>query len=140
MKFFKEVKSHSKGVDFSILILRLTFGGAMLVHGLSKWRKLFSGEEIDFIDPIGIGETESLVLAVFAEVVCAILLMIGWMTRFALIPLLATMMVAYFIVHWNDDFGSKEASLLYGVAYLALFITGPGQFSLDRLRKKPSRF
>lgn len=140
MKFFKEVKTYGKTADFSILLLRLTFGGAMLVHGLAKWTKLFSGDEIHFADPIGIGETESLMLAVFAEVVCAILLMVGWMTRFALIPLLVTMMVAYFAVHWNDDFSSQEKSLLYGVVYLVLFILGPGNYSLDRFRKKPNRF
>ncbi|WP_139855246.1 DoxX family protein [Aequorivita sinensis] len=118
--------------DSGLLILRLFLGLTMLfAHGLGKWERLFGGGEIHFSDPFGVGDTASLALAVFAEVICSLLLVFGLLTRWALIPLMITMLVAAFIVHINDDFGIMERALLYGVGYLSLFFTGPGKYSVD---------
>jgi putative oxidoreductase len=88
-----------------------------------------------FGDPIGIGEGPSLVLTVFAELVCGVLLALGLFTRAALIPLIVTMAVAVFIVHGPDPLADKEFAILYLVPYVALFFYGPGKFSLDRFMK-----
>lgn len=126
--------------DSGLLFLRLFLGLTMLfAHGIGKWGRLFGGGEIRFSDPFGVGETTSLALAVFAEVICSILLALGLMTRWALIPLITTMFVAAFIVHIADDFGIMERALLYGVGYVTLFLSGPGKYSVDhylRNRKK----
>lgn len=84
-----------------------------------------------FGDPLGLGSELSLALTVFAEFVCAILLILGLATRLATIPLIITMVVAGFIVHGNDPFGKKEMALLYLAVYFVLLITGPGKYSLD---------
>ena len=89
--------------------------------------------EIQFADPIGMGVELSLVLAVFAEFFCAILLILGFTSRLAAIPLMITMFVAGFIVHGADPFQVKEFALLYGIVFTALLITGPGKFSLDHI-------
>ena len=91
-----------------------------------------------FADPIGLGETVTFTFAVFAEFVCAILIILGWVTRFASIPLIITMAVAAIIVHWTDGFGRQELPLLYMGGFLLLFFTGAGKFSLDYylLKKK----
>ena len=125
--------------DLGLLILRFFLGLAMCFgHGIGKWSTLFSGEEIKFADPFGVGMLPSLALAVFAEVVCSILLALGLLTRWALIPLIVTMFVAIFVVHISDGFGVMEKGLLYGVGYLTLFLAGPGKYSVDRFlqRKK----
>lgn len=61
----------------------------------------------------------------------------GLFTRFALIPLIITMVVAGFVIHANDplfDRGpSKELALMYLFPYIILFLTGPGRFSLDHV-------
>jgi putative oxidoreductase len=118
-----------------ILLLRLMFGGGMLIgHG---WGKLTSFGDLanDFSDPLGIGSTASLVGAVFAEAICSALVAIGLFTRAALIPLIFTMFTAAFVYHADDPFfgsaPSKEMALLYLVSYVVLFLTGPGKYSVD---------
>jgi putative oxidoreductase len=123
--------------DLGSLALRLTFGLAMLFgHGWGKALKLFGDEPIKFADVLGMGETLSLALAVFSEVVCSALIALGLFTRWAIIPSLITMLVALFIIHGDDPFAKQEKALLYGTAYLAIFLIGPGRISLDNLIRK----
>ncbi|MBC8005543.1 MAG: DoxX family protein [Verrucomicrobia bacterium] len=122
---------YSNNINLVLFLLRVTAGVFMLTHGMGKFSTLFGEEPIKFADPIGIGETASLVLAVFAEVLCSILLIFGIATRFAAIPLLITMLVAAIIVHANDEFGRKELPFLYGVVYLSIALAGAGKFSMD---------
>lgn len=121
--------------NIMLLIIRLCAGGFMLTHGVKKMSKLFSGEPITFADPIGLGEPASLVLTVFSEVICSVLIMLGLWTRLAVIPLIITMTVAVFIIHATDPFGKKELGLLYLVVYLLLLVTGSGKYSVDRFLK-----
>lgn len=125
--------NYSSNINFSLLILRLVAGVFMLTHGAGKFTKLFGDEPIQFADPIGVGVTASLALTVFSEVLCSILLILGFKTRLAAIPLLITMLVAAFIVHANDGFGKQELPLFYSTVYFILIFTGAGKFSLDNL-------
>lgn len=118
-------------MDLGLLILRLTGGGLMLYHGLPKLMKLFAGGTIQFPDPLGVGATFSLVLAVFSEVVCSIFLILGLKTKWAAVPLLITMFVAGFLVHASDPFKVKEKAILYMFLYIAIFFTGAGKYSVD---------
>lgn len=120
-------------LDILLLILRVAIGFFMLTHGIGKLEKLFSGEEIKFGDPIGIGTTPSLALTVFAEVGCSILVILGLATRLAVMPLIITMAVAAFYVHLTQGFAKQEMALLYLLTYITLLITGGGKYSLDRL-------
>lgn len=121
--------------DWASLILRLTFGLLMLSHGIPKLMKFMDGT-MEFGDPIGIGVPASLALTVFAEVFCAVLIIIGLWTRLALIPLIITMAVAVFVVHINDDLGTMELALQYLLSYCALFLLGSGRFSIDAILKR----
>src|SRR5690554_7362324 len=103
------IKDNAQLKDIGLLVLRVFLGLAMLFgHGLSKWTKLIEGGEIQFADPFGVGMTMSLVLAVFAEVFCSALLVFGLLTRLALIPLVITMAVAVFYIHFAEGFRSEE--------------------------------
>lgn len=82
---------------------------------------------------LGFGREISLVLAVFAEFFCSILVILGFATRFALFPLIITMLVAIFIAHGDDPFHVKEHALLFLFPYLSLLILGAGKYSLDYL-------
>lgn len=117
--------------DLGLLILRLFFGVAMLTHGYPKLQRILEGN-FQFGDPLGVGPEISLVLTVFAELICSVLLIIGAFTRLATIPLIITMIVAFFVVHGADSFGDKEMAFLYMGAYLTLFFTGPGKYSADK--------
>jgi len=123
--------------DVGRLLLRLMFGGMMLTHGVPKL--LGFAEKMDgFPDPIGLGSPVALTMAVFAEVFCAVAVVLGAFTRLAVVPLITTMAVAAFIVHADDPLGRKELALLYGLAYLAIGLLGAGRFSVDA--KLPARF
>ena len=125
--------------DISLLLLRLTFGGLMIVnHGIGKMNKLLTGGEIKFPDPLGVGTELSLQLTVFGEVICAGLLVLGLFTRLAALPAIITMLVAGFIVHGADPFGDKEGALLFLIPYVILFVKGAGKYSVDGLLFKNS--
>ncbi|HLT07898.1 MAG TPA: DoxX family protein [Cyclobacteriaceae bacterium] len=118
--------------DVGLLILRVFFGFCMIYgHGWGKLTRLLGAEEIRFADPFGLGPAFSLGLAAFAEVFCAFLVMLGLFTRIATIPLIVTMVTAFFVAHLNDPFGQQEKVILFGAAYLALFFTGAGKYSID---------
>lgn len=123
--------------SLGLLALRAGVGAMMLLgHG---WGKLvsFSASSATFPDPLGVGSTASLALAIFGEVLCAALLVVGLFTRLAAIPFLATMLVAAFVVHADDPWAKKELALLYAAPALTLFFTGAGAFSIDgRLRRR----
>ena len=130
-----------------LLVLRLGIGGYMLSHGVGKLRMLLDGAE--FADPIGIGNSASLLLVTGAEFGGAILVVLGLATRLGAASIVAAMAVAAFVVHADDpwsmetaakaffagesqSFASKESALLFLIPALALVFTGGGPISLDR--------
>lgn len=129
-------KSNSLFTDLGLLALRLAFGFSMaFAHG---WGKLQGWEKMSekFFDPFGLGSATSLAMAIGAEVGCSLLLVVGLGTRLALIPLLITMLVAFFMVHGSDPWAKKEMAFLYLSAYVTLLAAGPGRLSLDALIAK----
>ncbi|MGF1558306.1 MAG: DoxX family protein [Flavobacteriaceae bacterium] len=123
---------NSLRIELGLLILRISSSVMLLTHGIPKFQKLIAGGEIEFGDPIGIGAAPSLFLAVIGELVCPILIIIGYKTRFAAIPSAITMGVAAFIVHAADPFGTKEKALLFLTCFVVIIFLGPGKFSIDR--------
>ena len=118
--------------SFGLLVLRLGAGGFMLTHGWGKLQMVLSGTG-SVGDPIGVGEKLSLILIMLAEFVCAILVMVGFGTRLAAIPIAIGMAVAAFIRHGQDPLHIKEPALLYLSVFAAIIFTGPGKFSVDQL-------
>jgi putative oxidoreductase len=117
------------------LILRISFGGMMLGHGFGKFQNLINGKT-SFADPIGIGEFPTLLLAVLAEFICPILLILGIKTKAATVLPALTMLVAALIVHADDPWNNKEKPLLYFFGFVAIYLLGSGKYSLDwRLKK-----
>lgn len=130
--------TREESLNLLVLVLRVAIAAFMITHGWPKFLKLLEGGEIQFGDPIGLGPAVSLVLAVFAEFFCSILIGIGLATRLASIPLIVTMFVAAFVSHGADPFRRKETALLYLLFYLAFLVLGSRKYSVDSLitRKK----
>ncbi|MDC1174288.1 DoxX family protein [Bacteriovoracaceae bacterium] len=123
-------------VDLGLLILRLSLGLTMLfAHGLPKLMN-YSAKMNTFPDPLGVGNSFSLALAVFSEFICAALISLGVFTRYTVIPLIITFFVIFFVVHGTDPFGKRELAFIYLCGYIALFFTDGGKLSLDRLFRK----
>jgi putative oxidoreductase len=123
-------------LDILVLVLRVSIAAFMITHGWPKLSRLLAGGEIQFGDPIGLGPAFSLILVVFAEFFCSILIGIGLGTRLASIPLMFTMIIAAFIAHGDDPFRQKEMALLYFLFYLTFFIVGSRKYSIDYLLKR----
>ena len=126
--------------DFSLLILRIVFGGLMFWnHALSKFEKL-GKTPIKFPDPLGLGSEASLYLTLFSEGLCSVLLVLGLFSRWASLPLIFTMALAAFYIHLSDSLDVKEASLTYMAAYLIILAFGSGKYSLDNLIRPRAKF
>lgn len=126
--------------DLALLVIRLGSGAMMLTHGIPKIGRLFGDGPVKFADPFGLGPEISLGMAIFAEVICAVLVMVGFKTRLATIPLILTMLTATFYVHWNDPFGKKELPLLYVCVFLGILAFGAGKYAVDHFVKKKKLF
>ncbi len=127
------------GADLALLTTRILFGGMMILgHGLPKLEK-FSVLADKFPDPLGIGPSLSLSLAIISEIIGSAMLILGLGTRLAATQLMFTMVVAALIVHASDPFfapagaASKEFALVYLAGFLMLLLAGPGRFSIDRI-------
>ncbi|MDC0515462.1 DoxX family protein [Flavobacteriaceae bacterium] len=118
-------------MDFGLLLMRVGFSVGIMTHGYGKFLKVIQGN-FEFGDPIGIGPTFSLILAAIGEFIAPILIIIGWKTRLATIFPTLTMLVAFTIAHDGDPFLRKEKAFVYLIAFLTLYFTGPGKYSLGK--------
>jgi putative oxidoreductase len=132
MKSLFSTRTSDTSISLSLLIFRFTLGGLMIPHGYKKLMN-FAAKSPEFTDPFGIGSPLSMGLTIFAEFFCAILVVLGLMTRLACIPLIIAMSVAVFYSHNGQIFTEAETASLYLFGFLALFIAGPGKLSMDRM-------
>ncbi len=122
--------------DHGLLLARVGLGVMFMLHGWpkitggpEKWEKLggaMSTFGIDFA-PVFWG-----FMAAFAEFGGGLLLAVGFMSRGALALLVITMIVATLKhVAGGDAFGKWSHAAEAAIMFTALFLTGPGRFSLD---------
>lgn len=135
-RFLFPQRPASWGGSLVMLMARVVFGLLLLWHGLDKWNN-FQELSLVFPDPLGIGTNLSLMLAIFAEVICSVACIAGLFYRLALLPMIFTMGMAFFVIHANDPFAVKELALAYLIAFCLMWVAGPGRFSLDALLASP---
>lgn len=128
--FLFDTSFKSRSLDFSLLILRLGFGILMIPHGYAKLQS-FGERSEKFMNFMGLGGPASLSLTIFAELACSVLLVIGLFTRLATIPLLIAAVVIVFVAHQGDIFDTAASGFFYLLAYIVIFLLGPGKYSLD---------
>ncbi len=125
------IRPLSLNTDLATLLLRLIFGGLMVFHGYEKIEAYNTYVNV-FPDFIGIGGKLSYNLVIFAEFFCGILIVLGLFTRLAVIPLMVSFPIAYFMAHEQDTFDKKELVFLFMLLTLPVFILGSGRYSVDR--------
>ena len=131
MKKLISIHYSSTAFNIAMLLIRVSFGALMMVnHGLVKLMH-FSEYQGKFYNFLGLGPSISLGLAIFAELLCSLFLILGLFTRLSVIPLIITMLVAYFGVHSKDALSTAEPALTYLTAYFVLLLCGPGKISVD---------
>ena len=128
----------AKGGDttssLGLLALRVGVCGLLILH--HGWPKLshFAERSHRFSDPLHVGPALSLALAVFAEVVCAAFVLVGFATRLAVIPMLILFGIIIFVVSAGQPLDERELAILYAIPLLAIALLGPGRFSVDGAR------
>ena len=132
------------------LPLRLIAGYGFMEHGYAK---LVRGPE-NFVTILhALGMPAPLLLGwatIGAELVCGLMVLVGFLIPLASLPMVATLLVAIVTVHLPNGFSSikllsvdaagahfgqpgYETDLLYLACLLALVLGGSGPFALDRL-------
>lgn len=135
IRFFFPSKPEGRDISLLLLSLRILLGVLLMTHGVQKWLN-FAELSGSFPDPLGLGSSVSLGLAIFAEVICSLGFIFGAFYRLALIPMIFTMGMAFFVIHANDPFAVKELAFVYLVIFVIMYITGPGKYALDRFVAK----
>jgi len=129
-----------RSTDCALLLLCVWLGlSLLLLHGKGKLMS-FSEMSSKFADPLGVGTTTSLALTVFAEFVCAALLVVGLFTRFAAAVLAFTMGVAFVAAHKGvlSGPGNGELAFIYLSGFVAIFVAGGGRFAIDARLRRPA--
>jgi putative oxidoreductase len=117
--------------DAGLALLRIGAGLLLLfLHGLGKVPPAEG-----FVGWIGgMGFPAPIVfawLATLAEVVGAILIAVGLLTRPAALYVAVHFVVVVFIAHAGDALPDRELAILFGLIALAIALTGPGRYSVD---------
>ena len=124
------IKNRMAIKEYTLLFFRIGVSLLMLYgHGYPKVQKLFSGTEIQFADPFGLGMKLSFYLVVFAEVICSIFIILGLKTRMAASVLVFNMLVAVFVMATNGEV--PELALMYFISYVLILVFGGGKYSVD---------
>jgi putative oxidoreductase len=126
-------------VDFGLLYLRVASNLLVLaVHGLPKVLH-YTSQAAAIEDPFHFGKTLSISFAIFAEVVCPPLMILGIATRLAAIPILVVTMTALLFVHRDWSVSQGQFAWMLLIIFGTIAIAGPGRYRLARLRDTPQR-
>ncbi|QDP84043.1 DoxX family protein [Chryseobacterium sp. SNU WT5] len=134
MKLFIFPKKSALINNLVILLVRIFIGISMIfIHVVPKLEMLFKGEEIKFYDFIGLGDRNTLIVAIILELVFSFMLIIGLFTRISSMVISCIMIIAAFVVNGAQPLSSKELSLLYLTIYIFIIAFGPGKYSIDQM-------
>ena len=135
--------SHTR--DLSWLVVRLTAGRMLLVHGVMKVMPMAEKGFAATIDAFAAGSMarrgiEPALYAAYAvfflETIGAVLIMLGLFTRFIAAATAVEFAIITFVAHWSAGFaagrGGWEYPLFWGLIIFAIALRGGGPYSLDR--------
>lgn len=118
--------------DWALLFLRISGSLLLLtVHGLPKLLD-WQGELGKIEDPLGLGAAVTLSLAIFAEVLCPLLIILGPFTRLATLPILTVLLVSLALVHPEWSLGEGQFAWLLAIIFTTLLIGGPGRLAFGK--------
>jgi putative oxidoreductase len=123
--------------DIGKMILRLTLGVLILLHGIAKLTGGIAGIE-KMVAAAGL--PAFFAYGVFiGEVLAPILLILGFYSRIAALVIAVNMIVAIALAHAKDLFvigpqggWALELQGMFLFTAIALALTGPGRFSINR--------
>ena len=128
----KILQQQPLNTDVATLLLRLIFGGLFFYHGydsLTHYQLYLSMAK----PIIGLSAKLAFDLVVYTQLICGLLVAVGFLTRLAVLPLAFAMGVAVFVAHAGQPFHMKEPALLYMLLTTVIFVLGSGKYSTDFL-------
>jgi putative oxidoreductase len=96
----------------------------------------FSTMQSHFYNFFGVGSSVTLMVAIFVEVFCSMLVILGLFTRLAVIPIIIMLTVAAFSAKATQPLMNKELDFLYLVPFIVLLFCGAGRVSVDGMMNK----
>lgn len=143
--FDKLDKIAPKLAPWALLFIRVTFGYQIYESGRGKFFHQGMTKVAGFFESLGIPLPElNAYLASGVELVGGALLVVGLFSRFVSVPLIFTMIVAFFTAHIGDvdNIGAffRQAPIPFLAGFLVSLAYGPGPISLDHVlfKKKDS--
>ena len=123
--------NQARNQDIGLLFLRVSGALFLLwVHGLPKL--LHYSEQLKLIeDPFHLGASITLLLAIFAEVLCPLLIVAGVLVRLACLPVLFVLLVALLIVHPQWSLAEGQFGWLLLILFTSILIAGPGPLAFN---------
>ena len=134
---FTSITYSTLSFNIAMLLLRISFGLMLMVkHGFIQKVMNFATLKITFYNFMGMGSKASLILLLFAEIFCSLLVVLGLFTRWACIPIIFAMLVAIYGAGAGKDFMDSELAIFYLTAFVAILFCGPGGISVDGMINK----
>ncbi|HLP64691.1 DoxX family protein [Flavobacterium sp.] len=115
----------------ALLFFRIAIASELVVaHG---FKKIGIGVAVaeTVPNPLGLPEALNQAFAIGTNVGMPLFIVLGLLTRIAVLPVLAITLTGYFIVHFNDPILVKDIPFMYSVSFLLIAFTGAGKYSLD---------
>jgi putative oxidoreductase len=119
--------------NYIIFLFRVALSFELIiVHGLKKIGIGVTVAEI-VPNPFGFPYALNEFLAVSANLICPLFIIIGLGTRMACIPIIIVTLTGYFIVHSGDPLLERDIPFMYSMAFLLIAFTGGGHCSWDNI-------
>ena len=126
------MKVLAKCTDLTYAILRIVAGAIFSFHGVQKLFGVLTEHQPSIGSQLWFGGV--------IELICGLLIVIGFQSRWAAFLASGTMAVAYIQFHWKFQFGPEffpainggDAAILYCFVFLYIACRGSGIWSLDK--------
>ena len=125
-------------LSIAYALLRFVSGALFAFHGVQKIFGVLSEHEVEVGSQVWIGG--------LIELVCGVMIALGFLTRFAAFLASGTMAVAYFQFHWKFRFDENffpvvnqgELAVVYCFLFFFMVFAGSGAWSVDAKRGRPT--
>src|SRR5947199_7908404 len=129
-------------MSYGLLLLRVVVGATMFSHGAQKLFGWFGGHGLrgtaGFFESMGWRMPLAMAFLAGLAETSGVAFALGFLTPLAALGIAVVMLNAIFVVHWRNGFfnsnGGVEFPLTLAPVPVAVAATGPGRFSIARLR------